>query len=137
MQKFRQPASRRSHNAGFATLRFALFGQGLLSCPRGVLNVSESMQKTLVTEETRCKSFASLFKGCGVHGAEPLVACEASETILKIPRQGVNFKTVRWTVLKEGTPWERGRPLVAGMKEAYCCRKAAMKNYQITTTKCT
>jgi len=24
--------------------------------------------------------------------------------------QGVNFKTVRWTVLKEGTPCKRGRP---------------------------
>ncbi len=41
------------------------------------------------------KSFASLFKGCGVHGGAG----------------------VRWTVFEEGTPWERGRPLVEVLKK--------------------
>jgi len=62
---------------------------------------------------------------CRIPKAAPLVACEASKTILKIPRQGVNSKTVQWTVFEEGTPWERGCPLVAGLKKADCCRKAA------------
>jgi len=41
----------------------------------------------------------------------------------------VNSKTVQWTVFEEGTPWERGRPLVAGLKKADCCRKAARNFY--------
>jgi len=43
----------------------------MLSCPRELLYVnfiSKLKQKAVEIEETRCKSFASLFKGCGVHG---------------------------------------------------------------------
>ena len=64
----------------------------MLSCPRGVLNLSESMQKTLVTEETRCKSFASLFKGCGVQGRRPWSLAAASETSLSNPSARGEFQ---------------------------------------------
>lgn len=43
----------------------------------------------------------------GVQGAEPLITSGAS--------QGVNPKTVRWTVFGEGTPCKRRRPLVERM----------------------
>ena len=43
----------------------------------------------------------------GVQGAEPLITSGAS--------QGVNPQTVRWTVLGEGTPCKRRRPLVERM----------------------
>ena len=36
-----------------------------------------------------------------------------------IPPQGVNSKTVQWTVFEEGTPWERGRPLAVFLNELF------------------
>ena len=56
-----------------------------------------------------------LFKGIvGVEGAKPH---RRSPQRAKHPSrarapQGVNSKTVRWTVLGEGTPCDRGRPLI-------------------------
>ena len=40
-----------------------------------------------------------------------------SETPLYIsPLQGVNFKTVQWTVLKEGTLWQKASPKIKTIK---------------------
>ena len=49
----------------------------------------------------------------GVQRAEALWSLSAESEIssLRSAPQGVNFKTVQWTVLKEGTPCKRGRPL--------------------------
>ena len=49
----------------------------------------------------------------GVQRAEALWSPSAEGEILCLGSapQGVNFKTVQWTVLKEGTPCKRGRPL--------------------------
>ncbi len=41
--------------------------------------------------------------------------------------QGVNFKTVRWTVLKEGTPCKRGRAPAENTSTIFpqsACKKA-------------
>jgi hypothetical protein len=67
----------------------------MLSCPRELLYVnfiSKLKQKAVGIEETKCKSFASLFKGCRVQGQRPWSLAVASETSLKIPRQGVNSR---------------------------------------------
>ena len=83
---------------------------------------------------TDYKSFASLFKGCGVPGQRPGSRSAERETLrVIIPPQGVNSKTVRWTVFEEGTPWERGRPLVAARRSLPHCRKAVTENLKFMT----
>ena len=52
----------------------------------------ETAERTVGIEETKCKSFASLFKSCRVQGQRPWSLAAASETSLKIPRQEVNSR---------------------------------------------
>ena len=51
---------------------------------------------------------SSLFKGLQFPKAEPLVAVRRRRnTLAYSPLQGVNSKTVRWTVFEEGTLWQK------------------------------
>ena len=73
------------------------------------------MMKTLKVLQRKAKFPSTLFKGWQSPETESLVALRrARNTLDAIPPQGVNPKTVRWTVLGEGAPWERGRPLLTG-----------------------
>ncbi len=52
-------------------------------------------------------------RGQGSRGQRPSSPLASGEILLPLGApQGVNFKTVLWTVLKEGTPCDRGRPLL-------------------------
>ena len=73
------------------------------------------------TDETQAQKFrSSLFKGLQSPETESLVAVRRRRnTPDTIPPQGVNSKTVQWTVFEEGTPWERGRPLAVFLNELF------------------
>ena len=48
----------------------------------------------------------------GSRGEQPFVAARRRRNFLFLSApQGVNSKTVQWTVFEEGTPCKRGRPL--------------------------
>ena len=74
----------------------------------------------------------------GVQRAEALWSPSAEGEIfsLRSAPQGVNFKTVQWTVLKEGTPCKRGRPLefVHYYILVYLFRQTEMSVYTKTDT---
>ena len=92
-------------------------------------------RRNLNAKRNKARGRASRQRLAGSRGGAP---CRRPQTA-KLPyrralREGLNFKGVRWTALKEGRPCKRGPPLVR-RPHKFACERAASTDYILSKHK--